>query len=32
MNQATAVVIWGPLLLLGLLIVVALIARVLFFH
>ena len=32
MNQATAIVIWGPLLLLGLLVVVALIARVLFFH
>jgi hypothetical protein len=32
MNQATALVTWGPVLLLGVLIVVALIARVLFFH
>ena len=32
MNQATALVTWGPVFLLGVLVVVALIARVLFFH
>ena len=32
MNQATALVTWGPLLLLGVLVVVALIARILWFR
>lgn len=32
MNQATALVTWGPILLLGILVIVALIARVLWFH